>query len=99
MGRLVPCTSPWRMLAQAYLSVIKHRSDGTRRKGGCYGPDEELIPITAPGGAPAAHWTTCMDWKINCLISILSWSRWQTAPPSQSPAMPLQTPTGSNLRL
>ena len=23
--------------------------DGTRRKGGCYGPNKELIPLTAPG--------------------------------------------------
>ena len=53
------------MLAQAYLSVAQASSGpwGPGRKGGCLdGPDEELIPITVPRGAPAAH-PTGMDGK------------------------------------
>ena len=36
------------MLAQAYLAVIPASGDGAGRKGGYYGPDEELIPLTVP---------------------------------------------------
>ena len=62
------------MLAQAYLSVIKHH-DGTRRKGGCYGPDEALIPITAP---EVRRLLTRLVWTENQLPDfILSWSRWR----------------------
>ena len=47
MGRLVPAHHLGN--AGAGVSVSNQASsDGTRRKGGCYGPDEELIPITAP---------------------------------------------------
>ena len=50
-------------------------SDGTRRKGGCYGPDEELIPITAP---EVRRLLTRLVWTENQLPDfILSWSRWR----------------------
>ena len=51
--------------AGAGVSVSNQASsDGTRRKGGCYGPDG-ADSHNGPGGAPAAH-PTCMP---NCLIS------------------------------
>ena len=50
-------------------------SDGTRRKGGCYGPDEELIPITAP---EVRRLLTRLVWTENQLPDfILSWSWWR----------------------
>ena len=62
------------MLAQAYLSVIKHQAM-ERRKGGCYGPDEELIPITAP---EVRRLLTRLVWTENQLPDfILSWSWWR----------------------
>ena len=36
------------MLAHAYLSVIKHQAMEQGEKGGYYGPNEELIPMTVP---------------------------------------------------
>ena len=47
MGWLVPANLA--MLAQAYLAVIRHQAtDMTGRKGGYFGLDEELIPLTVP---------------------------------------------------
>ena len=63
------------MLAQAYLSVIKHQAMEPGRKGGCYGPDAELIPITAP---EVRRLLTRLVGTENQLPDfILSWSWWR----------------------
>ena len=49
--------------------------DGTRRKGGCCGPNEELIPLTAP---EVRRLLTRLVWTENQLPDfILSWSWWR----------------------
>ena len=74
MGRLVPAHHLGD--AGAGVSVSNQASsDGTRRKGGCYGPDEELIPITAP---EVRRLLTRLVWTENQLPDfILSWSWWR----------------------
>ena len=36
------------MLARAYLTVIRNQAAEQGEKGGHYGPNEELIPMTVP---------------------------------------------------
>ena len=63
------------MLAHAYLTVIRHQVDGTGRKGGCYGPDEELIPVTVP---EVRRLLTRLVWTDNQPPDfILYWSWWR----------------------
>ena len=63
------------MLAQAYLAVIRHSGDGTGRKGGCYGPDEALIPLTVP---EVRRLLTRLVWTENHPTElVLLWSLWR----------------------
>ena len=49
--------------------------DGTRRKGGCYGPDEALIPLTVP---EVRRLLTRLVWTEKQVPDfILSWSWWR----------------------
>ena len=74
MGRLVPAHH----LGDAGAGVAVRNqasSDGTRKKGGCYGPDAALIPITAP---EVRRLLTRLVWTENQLPDfILSWSWWR----------------------
>ena len=42
-------TSPWRGWRRRTRRVIRHQAMEHGEKGGCYGPNKELIPLTAPG--------------------------------------------------
>ena len=63
------------MLAHAYLSVNQASGNGTGRKGGCYGPDEQLIPMTVP---EVRRLLTRLVWTENQLPDfVLYWSWWR----------------------
>ena len=60
------------MLAQAYLTVIRHQATEQGEKKGHYGPDEELIPLTVP---EVRRLLTRLVWTENPPPEfILSWS-------------------------
>ena len=74
VGRLVPAHHPGN--AGSRLSGGDQTSgDGTGRKGGHYGPDEELIPITVP---EVRRLLTRLVWTESQPADfILYWSRWR----------------------
>ena len=74
MGRLVPAHHP----ADAGAGVSggdPAPGDATGGKGGCYGPDEELIPLTVP---EVRRLLTRLVWTENHPTElVLLWSLWR----------------------
>ena len=63
------------MLASGVSGGDPASGDGTRRKGGCYGPDEALIPLTVP---EVRRLLTRLVWTEKQVPDfILSWSWWR----------------------